>query len=91
MAQQQIQQHWEQHACMLNLHDASDGYASGGVYSSKNEGEPANVLLTSSLGPFSGIFKMTPDRAEEVAKHLMEAAAAARAADAELDAVQVAA
>lgn len=83
MAQQQIRQHWEQHACMLNVNDARNGNASGGVYSSKNEGEPANVLLTSYLGPFSVDFKMTPDRAEEVAKHLMEAAAAARAADAD--------
>lgn len=90
MAQQKTRQHWQQHACMLNVSDARD-YASGSVYSSKNEGEPANVLLTSYLGPFSVDFKMTPDRAEEVAKYLMEAAAAARAADAEFDAVQVAA
>lgn len=91
MAQLKTRQHWQQHACMLNVNDAHNAYASGSVYTSKNEGEPANVLLTSFVGPFSVDFKMTPERAEEVAKHLIEAAAAARAANAEFDAVQVAA
>jgi len=91
MAQLKTRQHWQQHACMLNVNDAHNAYASGSVYTSKNEGEPANVLLTSYLGPFSVDFKMTPDRADELAGYLRDAAEAARAADAEFDAAQVAA
>lgn len=76
-------EHWAQHGCCIPIHNgnyASD--ARGGVYSCKNEGKSAYVLLTVHEGPFSFDVKMNPAMAERIAALLTKAASSAREADA---------
>lgn len=77
-------QHWDMHTCCMPAMkvegEAQHDGANLSVYSAKNEGSSAYVLINLNCIGFDANSKLSPDRARELADSLRAAADAADAA-----------